>query len=75
VTVRTQARKVKKRIGPRLDKAILRILTDGVCYDAFLPVTVYINQPKQEKLGYLHLNHGCRANDISIYMSEGGRHE
>ena len=31
VIVRAQARKVKKRLGPRLNQAILRVLTDGVC--------------------------------------------
>ena len=33
MAVRTQARKVKKQIGPRLNKAILCMLENGVVYE------------------------------------------
>ena len=36
MTVRTRARKVKKRLGPRLNKAIWGVLIDGVCCDISL---------------------------------------
>jgi hypothetical protein len=42
VAVRTLARKAKKRLGPLFNKALLRVLTDGVCYDVTL-FMVHIN--------------------------------
>lgn len=45
------------------------------CAAPFLAVTVLIDQPMQEQVGYFTLNPGHKARDISIYMTEGGRHE
>jgi hypothetical protein len=40
----------------------------------FLSVTVNIDEAMQEQLEYFILERGPRAHDITVYMTEGGRH-
>ena len=73
--VRIQARKAKKQIGPRLNRAIKCALENGVVHEvASLPI-LPLTRTIQEQLGYFCLQRGTRNNDISVYMSARGHHE
>lgn len=70
MTVRTQARKAKKRLGPRLNKAIMDTLNNEVGYKAVL--TTHVHHGGQAQSGCLHLQHQTCGKDITVDMSAGG---
>jgi hypothetical protein len=70
MTVRTQARKAKKRRGPRLKRAIGHTLEHGVCHRAVLPTRVHYCGQAQS--GCLRIHHGTYGKDITVDMSAGG---
>jgi hypothetical protein len=71
-TVRMQAKKLKRPVGPRLNKAILRTL-DCEVSGLLVALSACTHHDIQAQSGFLCLQHN--PNGLSIYMPPGGRHE
>jgi hypothetical protein len=70
MTVRTQARNAKKRLGPRLNNTIMHTLENEVGHRAVL--LTHIHYCGQAQSGCLRIQHGTHGRDITVYMSAGG---
>jgi hypothetical protein len=72
MTVRMQAKKLKRRPGPRLNKTILCTL-DREVSGPLVALSACTHHDIQAQSGFLCLKQN--SNGLSIYMPAGGRHE